>query len=68
MSVVKTIGLVLGTIVGLLLIVGGGVAFLIYVPANANDRQEDDVFKCPEEQYTVMCVLRGYLVPSTQRH
>lgn len=67
MSTLKTIGLVLGTMVGLLLLVAGGVAFLIYAPAGT-ETEEGDVFTCPEEQYTVMCVLRGYLVPSVQRH
>ena len=66
MNTAKIIIVILGTIMGIMVIIAGGVAYLVYMPSAEGEKE--DSFSCPEEQYSVMCVVRGYLVPSIDRN
>lgn len=61
----SSIGIVLGTITVLALVLAGFIALLVYLPLRGEEKRTE--FTCPEEQYTVMCVIRSHLVPSPER-
>ncbi len=67
MSLKKIVFIALGTITTLLLLLLALVALLVYLPPLEERNERRDSLLCPEEQYTAICIIRSYLVPSPAR-